>query len=56
MRAHRLCQQGSSILSLLEKRVRVAKIPLLPAQHMCLVQKIYVFHVVLPYKALDVCF
>ena len=27
MRAHRLCEQGSSILSLLEKRVKVAKIP-----------------------------
>jgi len=29
MRAHRLCEHGSSIFSLLEKRVKVAKIPLL---------------------------
>jgi len=56
MRAHRLCEQGSSILSLLEKRVKVAKIPPFPAQHMCLVQKNYVFQVMVPYKALDVCF
>jgi hypothetical protein len=33
-----------------------AKIPLIPVQHMCLVQKIYVFWAILLYKALDVLF
>jgi hypothetical protein len=56
MRAYRVCGQGSSTLSHLKNGVRIAKMPLLIVQHMCLVQNFYVFWAILPYKTLDVLF
>ena len=56
MRAHRIYGLRVFYLLRLDNHTMGAKIPLFAVQHMCLVQKFYVFWVILPYKALDVLF
>jgi hypothetical protein len=56
MRTHCICVLRACDLLRLENCRMGAKIPLFSVQHMCLVQKFYVFWEILPYKALDVLF
>jgi hypothetical protein len=56
MYAHRICVRRAFHHWRLENCRMSAKITLFPVQHMCLVQKFYVFWAILLYKALDVLF
>ena len=56
MRTHCVRVLRAFYLLRFENRRMGAKIPLFSVQHMCLVQKFYVFWEILPYKALDVLF
>jgi hypothetical protein len=56
MRARRIYGLRVFHLLRLYNHTMGAKIPLFAVQHMCLVQKFYVFWAILLYKALDVLF